>query len=161
MRILEEKAHVTQNSSIWIETEDTPEQVQRMLERATPFRVAPDFEHWKDLTTESTTLSISNMLIEDFLPGRTDLRYNLRLFLSNKDKGSDLWLVSMVRAAVALLHAYPGDLLFRYFLHSPVLMRKQGRLILELRSDVWSPRHETEVLSLIDLPYEWGEIPPP
>lgn len=113
------------------------------------------------MTAESAILSISTMRIEDFLPGRTDLRYNLRLFFSNKDKGSDLWLVSMVRAAVALLHAYPGDLIFRYLLHPPVLMRKQGRLVLELRSDVWSPRYETEVLSLIDLPCEWEEIPHP
>ena len=152
---------MTHNSSIWIETDDTPEQVQRLLELTTPFRVAPDFEHRKEMTAESAILSISTMRIEDFLPGRTDLRYNLRLFFSNKDKGSDLWLVSMVRAAVALLHAYPGDLIFRYLLHPPVLMRKQGRLVLELRSDVWSPRYETEVLSLIDLPYEWEEIPHP
>ena len=47
-----------------------------------------------------------------------------------------------------------------HLLHSSVLMCKQGRLIPQYPG-LWDPRYKPDVLSLIDLPYEWGDLPNP
>ena len=151
---------MTQSSNIWIETDDTPEGVRRVLERTTPFRAAPDFEGMKEMIAENTTLSISPRRPDDYRPAAAGLSCNLQLFFGNMDKRSGIWITNMVSAAMALLHAYPGDLLFMYLLHYPALMRRQGRLVLQYPG-LWDPQYRPDVISLIDLPYGWGDLPNP
>ncbi len=112
------------------------------------------------MIAENTTLSISPTHPHDYEPSKAGLRSNLHLFIGNMDKSSGVWITNMVRAAMALLHAYPDDLLFMYLLHTSVLMRKQGPLVLQYPG-LWDPRYRPDVLSLIDLPYEWSDLPNP
>lgn len=143
------------DSHIWIETNDSAEQVQHALARLTPLEIADDFEGLKKMRGDATSVTIRPMGAYDIEVQRAGVRADISIGVHCRDTTSRAWKENSVRAASALLHAYSGDLLFLYLDAYPALMRKNGRIILEQTSRIWD---NADLLAMVDLPYEWGTI---
>lgn len=150
---------MSSHSKIWIETQATARDVQRILRQTGHFEDLVEFADLVQSSAEGTTLFIDAPSRVDDSARQVGIDADLHLFTSCTDYTlARFWTLNTVRATVALLHEFRGDLLFVY-LDIPALMRKGGRIILDRRASLWDEGVEPNVLSLIDLPYEWETIP--
>ncbi len=147
------------DSNIFLDADASPEDIRRVLRRTGHFEDRHEFDDLTQMTAEGVILGIHpppSKYNEAFDAG---INANLDLFITCTDhEFSAAWDLNGIRATVALLHEFRGDLLFVY-LDIPALMRKGGRIILDRRASIWEDGVEPNVLSLIDLPYEFGTIP--
>ena len=148
------------DNSIFIQAEATPQDIQRVLKAIGGFQTTDDINGIKGMIAEGVSLGIFFPPLGDGPARDAGISINFDLFFDNSDSAFLFeWTLNTVRAVVALLHAFPGDLLFMYCSDWPALLRKDGRIILDRDADLWDEGVEPDVLSLIDLPYEWGHIP--
>ena len=148
------------DSLIFLETDVSLADVQALLERQTPFVFAEEVNQYTIMTAESSVLAMRPADPNERWINELAIRPNMRMTNTCTNRSSIAWELNTMRVVMALLHAYPGDLMFVYFSIAPV-MRKDGRIVLERDTDFWEARGGPEMLALIDLPYEWGHNPMP
>ena len=149
------------DSQIYFQTDASPAEVQLLLEQRTPFASVDDVNEYKEMVAGASVLGIRSADPNEVWINELSIRPNMAIFNTCIDTSSTpLWKLDTLRVAIALLHAYPGDLMFIYFDITPV-MRKDGYVFLKIDDDFWKARGEFDPLALVDLPYEWGHNPMP
>jgi acetaldehyde dehydrogenase (acetylating) len=148
------------DSIFMIDVSDTPEAVSKILLDTGLFARGNDYNGRMVVTGPESSISIYAPPISQHALDQAGITATVSLFIANTDhRQSHEWTRNSVRAVTALLRAYSGDALFLYCTDSPALMRKDGRIILDRRAGLWDEGVEPDVLSLVDLPFEWGAIP--
>ena len=146
---------------IFMETDASVADIQRLLEQRTSFVFAEEVNQFKIMVAEASVLAIRSANPNEVWIREFAIRPNLRMTNTYANHTSSaLWKLETMRIVMALLHAYPGDLMFIYF-DLALVMRKDGRIVLERDIDVWTAGGGPEMLALMDLPYEWGHNPMP
>lgn len=148
------------DSNFMIDTRASPEEIRTLLLETGFFERGEDFNDRKVLEAPGLSASIYSPPIRINALRQAGISASVSIQLTNVNHLLTYdWTRNSVRAVVVLLHAYRGDALFLYCTDSAALMRRGGRIILNRRAGIWEDGVEPNVLSLIDLPYEWGDIP--
>ena len=143
------------DSTIWLDTPATAAEIEACLLATGHFeRIA------RGLAADGVAITIGKP--SRYIPREAGLNSaTLNLFCDCLDsERTSPWTLNTVRALVALLHLSSEDLLFVYSSDYPALLRTGGRIVLDKNVGVWRPEVEPKVLPLIDLPYDWGSLPP-
>lgn len=144
--------------TIQIQASATPDQLQAVLEQATPFRSSPSgYDEIKKMHADQTSLSIAYIPLG--AAASTSRRGAPSIMITPTDRQSRAFVTNAVLACVALLRAYPGDVLLQS-LDMPVLERKNGRIVLNRNAGIWDEGVEPVILPLITVPFEWGVLQP-
>lgn len=142
------------DSTIWLDTRATVADIEACLLATGHFqRIA------RGLAADGIAVTIGKP--SRYIPREAGLKNaTLSLFCDCLDsERTEPWTLNTVRALVALLHFSNDDLLFVYSSDYPALLRSGGRIVLDRNVGVWRPEVEPKVLPLIDLSYEWSNLP--
>ena len=143
----------------YIDTARSRADVQETLLKLPHFVYEADFEHLKSLRAPGLFINIYNLDFERGVTRQAGIEARIGVSFNRSGvNAADTWEESTVRAVLALLHACSGDALLMYCSDTPVLLRKDGKLILDKRTDLWE-LVGNDLLGLVDLPYEFGVIP--
>ncbi|MBL8548944.1 MAG: hypothetical protein JNJ73_03085 [Hyphomonadaceae bacterium] len=154
---IHEEVAMSLDNKVFLQTEASPEELQQVLLRATPLHMGEEFNGIKHLTSDAASVGILTRLPHDDRASKCGVEAELYLHISSgRDHREWERLCGFVVAA--LLHAYEGDLLYIH-LGCPALRRKDGRVVLDRKAGIWEPGVEPDQLSMIDMPYEFGELP--
>lgn len=148
------------DSTFWIDTRETPARVQAILAESGHFAIGPDIKIGKQVFADGAIVAISRARLFADQRAALGIDPQLQLYFGCADNSKTAaWTTNTVIGVTTLLRLMPGDALFVYSSQSPALLRKGGRLILDRRAGLWGEGVVPRVLPLVDLPYEFGEIP--
>ena len=149
-------------AKLYLDTTASPEEVKAHLLRTMPFYDEPDFEQWKELSSDVASVQIGrrpphrNRLRGYPDPFRMDYKITVYLFCRRKTdpKNREQYNIQSGQAVVSLLKRFAGDAVLIMYEDVPVLVRKDGALrLMYTEGDVWDARAPGNRLSLVDLPY--------
>ena len=149
-------------AQLYLDTAASPEEVKAYLLRTMPFYDEPDFEQWKELSNELTSVQIGrrpphrNRLRGYPDPFRID--YEIAVYLLCRHKTDPdrrgAYYVQSYQVIVSLLKEFVGDAVLLLDHDVPMLVRRDGvlRLMYE-EGGIWDAHAPGNRLSLVDLPY--------
>lgn len=140
---------------IFVGSPATPAGVQQVLAATGSFTIGEPNREFLTLVAAATVFDIGSAEWSRVAKS-AGFRGATAVITSNSDNNRiEEWARNCIRAAVALLHAYPASDLLYMEIDEPTLWRREGKLMLNNADGFWNA---PEYLRLIDMPYEFGEL---
>ena len=149
-------------AKLYLDSVASPEDVRADLLRTMPFEDEPDFERWKELSSDVMRVQIGRRLpslnrLETYPePFCIDYKITVYLFCRRKTdpKNREKYYVESVQTIVSLLKHFPGDAALLLYDDVPMLARRSGALkLMYEEGGIWDASAPASRLSLVDLPY--------
>ena len=149
-------------AQLYLDTTASPQEIKAHLLRTMPFKDEPDYRHWKELSSEVTSVQIGwrspNLNRLESYPEPFCIDYKIAAYFLCRQKTDpnrqEDYYVQSFQAIVSLLKHFAGNAVLLLYSDVPMLARKNGMLrLMGTEGGIWDASAPGNRLSLVDLPY--------